>query len=259
MSKVLILGDTHGDNRGLEMALHAHRNEGICHTLQVGDFGYVWRGEQQTAMRLEKLARVLNKYAMTMDVVRGNHEDYETMALLGFLPSNHDYFQLSRRVGLIPDAYVWEWEGLTCAALGGASSVDKPGRTEGVDWFPQELISEEAVESLIDQLYGQRLDVLFTHDAPDTQRLLDFLSLSAKNWGIHELVLSDRQRELLNIVVDTLAPRIVIHGHYHWPYLARRGSSIVVGLDLISRSGSTFVLDSETFEDDLAYFMERTS
>lgn len=259
MSKVLIVGDTHSDNRGLEMAIHPHRNDGIEHILQVGDWGYVWRGIQQTQKRLEKLARVLNKYAMTMDWVRGNHEDYNTLAELGCLPLSPDRVQMTPRVGYLPDAYVWVWEGLVCASLGGASSVDKPDRVKDVDWFSQELICEEAVESLIDQLYGKQLDVLFTHDAPDTDRLNNYLSQSAGFWGVHELVISDQQRELLNIVVDTLSPRLLIHGHYHWPYFARRGSTIIIGLHMVPGNGSTFVLDSETFEDDLAHYWDATS
>ena len=48
-------------------------------------------------------------------------------------------------------------------ALGGAPSVNRLRLTEGVDWWPSEVIQEEHVEATI---AGGHAEVMLTHDSP---------------------------------------------------------------------------------------------
>ena len=52
--------------------------------------------------------------------------------------------------------------------LGGAYSIDRYARTEGVDWFPEEIPSREEYEEGLDNLEkcGYRVDYIITHTAP---------------------------------------------------------------------------------------------
>lgn len=73
----------------------------------------------------------------------------------------------------------WELGGRSFVALGGAPSVNRHLLTEGVDWWPSEVIGEAHVQSTV---AGGAADVMLTHDSPaqgdrGTVRVLDLDTL----------------------------------------------------------------------------------
>jgi hypothetical protein len=116
---------------------------------------------------------------------------------------------------------------------GGAHSVDRPFRTPGLSWWPEEAITLEDVRRCIN---GGRADVLVAHDCPlgvvipgidDRTEPPPFPPLEIQHANEH--------RRLVRLITDVVQPGLIVHGHYHvayetgehdWPYPAR-----IVGLD----------------------------
>jgi hypothetical protein len=66
----------------------------------------------------------------------------------------------------VPRGTVMEMNGKTIAFLGGAESMDKVYRREGISWFPEESIRREDEERLLDNAAGKHIDILVTHTPP---------------------------------------------------------------------------------------------
>lgn len=63
---------------------------------------------------------------------------------------------------------VFEIDGTTFFTFGGAYSVDKSSRREGVDWFPEEMPTSEEYEEGLSNLkaHDYSVDYIITHTAP---------------------------------------------------------------------------------------------
>lgn len=124
--------------------------------------------------------------------------------------------------------------------MGGATSVDKPYRTEGLDWFPQEELTQG------DYYRASEIgpvDVLITHDYPSgvdipgVDKPLPNGELPDNSWIRTDiLVQAQNHRNKLRAIVDLLEPVLLVHGHYHTFYedtLKREGyrDCEVLGLD----------------------------
>jgi hypothetical protein len=101
---------------------------------------------------------------------------------------------------------VWVHDGVTFAALGGAASIDKAFRTPGYDWFNDEQTMPWEADRLIDRVDGKPVDIMLSHDAPNS--IADRLSLMPHKE-------SAANREVIGYAVSTIKPEWFIHGHYH--------------------------------------------
>ena len=111
-----------------------------------GDIGLVWN-YGQTPFGEEKYWRNwLNNKPWTTFCTLGNHEAYnliETFPIVEFC---------SGRARKITDSIYYEirgeiynLNGKICLSLGGAESMDKEFRTEGISWWSQEQITEDDI------------------------------------------------------------------------------------------------------------------
>jgi hypothetical protein len=103
---------------------------------------------------------------------------------------------------------------MTWLALGGAYSVDQHKRTEGRDWWPEEVLTEDDAGIAMD---GGRVDVMLTHDSPDGTDL--GAKLPPNPYFPEHLEGAQRHRKLLGRVVDEVCPQVLFHGHYHVEHL----------------------------------------
>ena len=95
--------------------------------------------------------------------VDGNHEDFGQLAQLAaaIVPDGRN--EIRPNILHLPRGYRWEWHGLTWLACGGGVSLDEAGRTEGIDWWPQEEITSGQEAAII---AGGHADVMVCHDCP---------------------------------------------------------------------------------------------
>lgn len=201
--------------------------EGPKFLLHVGDLG-IW----PQLNFLTWLHKKLEESGTYLIAVPGNHEDWDFLASL---PKNPDGFLVvTERILVAPKGLTWTMGGLngvrplTFMGLGGAVSVDKKHRREGVDWFPSEVISkqelQEALENGRELLSKEKegLDVLLSHDAPTGLLIPTIDNNPAGSAWIEREILAEAQahRGLLDLVVEDLKPKLLIHGHYHVFYKA---------------------------------------
>lgn len=238
MTKLLIVGDTHGNMDWVVNQVIPHAvSQGVDKIMQLGDHGFVWPRPNYLG-GLDKLNRVLDRDNLDMHFLSGNHEDHTKLELLSKRArerSPEGHFQLRSRLFYTGRVAAWEWNGWRCAAVGGATSIDRKFRTPGKSWWPQEVLSPEDVA--LAKSIGP-VDILFSHDAPTQNPFhlkLDEDSLA------HRQVVTD--------VARSLQPDNWFHGHYHryarYSFNHARGYADVIGLncDGTPLMGSTVVLD----------------
>jgi hypothetical protein len=99
--------------------------------------------------------------------------------------------------------------------VGGAVSVDRLGRKEGVDWW-----SNEGVEYLSgDKFSGlKKCDVLITHSAPDFCSPVGYDVPIVIGWAKHDKTLIQdlqKERQYLTKLCDKVKPKLAYRGHFH--------------------------------------------
>ena len=148
----------------------------------------------------------------------------------------------------LPRGYVWKgWGDVRYAALGGAVSVDKHLRQPGIDWFPEEEITEKdllALEHNMAALRWNHIDVMFTHDCPDEANP----PFRRHAWPEDRIRAAENHRKMISQAVEIAKPMILIHGHYHCHYRERldgRGP-YVIGLAQEHQEGNFAILDTDT-------------
>lgn len=195
-------GDWHANTRYARAVVRHAADQGVSHILHTGDFGWLFRESF-----IEDLEQTLDKLGVHVLFVDGNHED-------------HDYLdalvdpQITPHIRHLRRGTRWEWDGIRFVALGGAHSVDRPNRRPGISWWPQETIGFQDLEKVAE---GGEVDVMLTHDCPAG---VSIPGIEGNPFGFHpmELAMSDEHRQVLRTAVDTVRPKLLVHGHYHQKY-----------------------------------------
>lgn len=234
-------GDWHGDSYWAESVIRELANRGIKRLYQLGDFGLMPGAEGQ--IYLLRVAKALRENNMTLYVVLGNHDDYDQVATMK--SDKDDWLKMAdpayASIYFAPRGHTWQESGLNFAALGGANSVDRLVRVEGVSWWPGEEITEKDCQTLIanvEERGWDRVDILLTHEAPAGITMQSMFQNSSPWWLTEEVLFdSHTQRVRLRNVVDVIMPRIVTHGHWHY-----RSRNIIEGVNLKSEDYTSVVL-----------------
>lgn len=175
-----VTGDLHGGNEIWKLDAFA-QDEGRALTkddyvIVCGDFGLaegapaLGLGEDPDSADLHAYwLRWLDEQPWTTLFVDGNHERFD---LLGKLPE--EAWRGGRVRRLAPSVLhlmrgcVFDVGGAAVFAMGGASSHDRDARTEGVDWWPEELPGFDEMdqaEAALDRA-GWKVDYVVTHAQP---------------------------------------------------------------------------------------------
>lgn len=172
---VYLTGDTHGEldrfQRG-ELRWLGKRDVVIV----LGDFGFVWDGSREEQKKLDWL----RKRPYTLIFLDGTHENYD---LLGRYPTIEMFGgkvqDLGGNIYHVCRGSVLELEGKSYLCFGGGESPDREEREYGVNWWPQEMPSDEEYAFCEQNLEARnwQVDYVLTHDAPS--RFLDFTVLAS--------------------------------------------------------------------------------
>lgn len=119
-----------------------------------------------------------------------------------FIRGNHDSPDICRQhPNWIPDGTV---EGDTMF-IGGAWSIDREYRTEGVSWWADEELSIAELDQMIDLALKARPRVMVTHDCP--------MDVIQPLFGAHPI--GNRTQQALNSIWQLCQPELWIFGHWH--------------------------------------------
>ena len=162
-----ITGDTHGDfGRFDKFREQGEESWGEGDVLTVcGDFGYVFADDEREREFLDGL----EKKPYTICFVDGNHENFPAIYRYRTETWNGGRVHAVRKNVLhLMRGQVFEIEGKTFFTMGGAYSVDRYVRREGLSYWKEELPDNaqyrEAAASLAE--HGMKVDYVLTHTAP---------------------------------------------------------------------------------------------
>jgi len=177
-----------------------------------GDFGYWPEFDNSTVLgkvRYGLDGRVIKKREKWFlkgiktqgSIVRfcdGNHEDHWNLAKLEFPVIYENVVYMKRgTVSALPDGRNVLW-------IGGAESIDKKLRTIGVDWFPEEVLTQGDVYRLPDV----RIDIVISHTCPE-----EFLSEMLPH---DPRKINDPSNKALSYVLEKYRPDLWYFAHWHW-------------------------------------------
>ena len=206
----IISGDTHGTLDLGKIVDFFNNHEGeygeedyliICG--DVGACGFSGSVEEEARKTFRDLP-------VTTLFVDGNHENFEQLNSYAVDTWNGGkvHFIESRLIHLMR-GQVFEISGKKIFTFGGAHSIDKYLRTEGIDWFPEEIPTYEEYEEgwMNLEKVDFQVDYIFTHSGPREV-------VAAMGYG----EMSDDEVELrqyLQRVADNTDFEAWYFGHFH--------------------------------------------
>ena len=206
----IISGDTHGtiDLRKIVLFFNEHENEYTSddYLIICGDVGVCGFSTSDEAEAL----RVLRELPVTTLFVDGNHENFEQLNSYGVDIWNGGkvHFVESKIIHLMR-GQVFDIDGTRFFTFGGAHSIDKNLRAEGITWFPEEIPTREEYEEGWNNLerVDFQVDYILSHTGPREV-------VAAMGYG----ELSDDEVELrqyLQRVADNTEFTAWYFGHFH--------------------------------------------
>jgi predicted phosphodiesterase len=212
---ILLVGDVHGVFPQLQRAIfHAYTHD-IKNIIQLGDFG-AFRGPAWERY-LDEIQEECDTFGTTLNFLRGNHDD---PFLLHSYPDDPDFPGakiLRPNIRFLTDNTQFDHHGLTVTIQGGAYSVDRQWRAVNFDYWEEEVISDEQVQT---SLTLPQTDILLCHDSPTGAPNPVTDDPMGQVRGMHmfgeKAINSAVQHRLkLQTITEHLQPAIIAHGHYH--------------------------------------------
>ena len=198
---ILYIGDHHGDWKQLFWFANRGKLEN-CYLISVGYSGIGFSPYTQQIDHINQLNEKFKTLNIEFMSIRGNHDD----------PA---YYEGSERINLsnfelIEDYTVMEYQGNLIQFIGGATSIDRTMRKEGVSYW-----SKEGVIFHKEKL--QKVDTLITHTAPSwcfPQRFNEIVYSWAKE-DAHLLEELTAERAVLSEIFKICQPQLHLYGHFH--------------------------------------------
>ena len=222
---IALVGDLHGNaTRGVAAIEYAF-SHGADTIIQLGDFG-LWPGWKNSLKPgyafLDRLNTKLAALDMDLQWLDGNHEDHGAIAewISDYGSEAPIAVPGFSRIHYLPRGYRWTQGGKTFMTIGGAVSVDKQCRRQGLSWWPEEELTDADV---INACAGE-VDIILAHDCPLGVNIpgigpdLHHRADSGMSWPYHVLVEAERHRKKCRTIWEHCKPKMWIHGHYHIPY-----------------------------------------
>ena len=219
---VVIFGDIH------ERFAHYNRMlEDLKPDLSIacGDFG-IWPDYMTGYVSKPKSAMNLLKNSPCHTYfIDGNHENFTWLnnkvdGEFNFHNSfpNNVYNITHQRRGTIKQI-----NGLNFLFMGGAESIDKQVRVEGVSWFRDESITWAEINNTLVNVESNKIniDVIISHTAPMEFDIVD------------SYLDTEPSRKLLSTLLAALRPKLWFFGHFHTYKTGNHGSCKWIGLDML--------------------------
>ena len=164
------LGDVHAESPLMRDFLNSE--EKYC--LQLGDFGFIFKYNDW------KWNKFLNHFEKNYPnkmifTVLGNHENYDSIEKMPV----KDMFgarcrKIRSNVYAIERGEILSIEGLNILCIGGADSIDKAWRQDGISWWTQEKISDADIKKTVEKGLTCSFDMICSHAMPAFFMLQNF-------------------------------------------------------------------------------------
>lgn len=206
---IYVTGDTHRrDYLSLEVFCDNHpeltKNDCI---IIAGDFGGVWAKET-----LENDLKPFSDLPATVLFVDGNHENFN---LINAYPveiwNGGKVHKIKPDIIHLMRGQVFEIDGKTIFTFGGATSIDRAYRREGIEWWPQELPTFGELDEGLANLkkYGNKVDYIITHSCGQRALMYPQIRIAA---GVKTMC---PESHLLSNFEDLVQFKHWYFGHFH--------------------------------------------
>lgn len=206
MSRIFITGDLHGeiDIRRLNTAGFPEQKDLTKddYLIIAGDFGLLWQGSKEEKFWLKWL-ETRNYTTLFID---GNHENFEMLNSYPVTQWNGgNIHQISPSIYHLMRGQMFTINEKKFFTFGGASSIDKERRKEGISWWPEEIPSHAEFEEGMQTLDNHHwlTDYVITHTCP-TESLM---------WMKGKYGFDLKPIDPVNQYLDLIKPRL---GYSHW-------------------------------------------
>ena len=209
---IFITGDTHG-HFDVEKIFSFYQNFNDKkltkddYLIIAGDFGFIW--DEQYDKDIEKLG----EFDLTFLFIDGNHENFD---IINDMPITEwrggKVHQFSDNVIHLMRGQIFELDGNKIFTFGGAESVDKDGREEGISWWPSEGPSDAEFEEAKANLerIGNSVDYIITHT-------INTAALTHKDSPMSMYRYEPTATtDMLEYFEHTVAYKVWFFGHYHF-------------------------------------------
>ncbi len=198
---LLFLGDHHGEWSYLLDIVDAKKISD-CYLISVGDSGIGFTNKENQEKNNHWLNEEFKERNIVFMAARGNHDD----------PA---YFQGANRVSLsnfelIEDYTVAEYNGKKIQFIGGAVSIDRTARKEGVSYWEDEAVK-------LDRDKCKKVDILVTHTAPSWCFPQQFNEM-VYGWALEDAYLIgdlSNERAIMDEIFKLCKPYLHLYGHFH--------------------------------------------
>lgn len=210
---IYVTGDTHGKHDIGKLSVEAFPQQEFlirkdCVTV-AGDFGLIFHGNSAEKQMLDWL----QEKNFTTLFVDGNHENFNLLNKYDVEYWNGGKVHKIRpNVIHLMRGQVFTINEKKIFTFGGATSIDKYCRTEGISWWPEELPSKKEEDEGLDNLdkHGWKVDYVITHGCPCEEHT----KILAK-YGCPNQVEYDSLNKYLSLIKEKLNYQRWFCGHYH--------------------------------------------
>jgi UDP-2,3-diacylglucosamine pyrophosphatase LpxH len=198
---ILFLGDHHGQWDFVFDIIETKKIEN-CYIICVGDGGEGFISKEKQLRQFDILNNRFKKNNIEYKSIRGNHSD-------------PFYFQELNKISLsnfelIEDYSVYQHDSRLIQFIGGAISIDRTGRKEGVSYWKDEKL-------VFDKDKCQKVDILVTHTAPSWCFPQQFNEM-VYGWAREDAYLLEDltdERAVMNEIFKLCKPSLHLYGHFH--------------------------------------------
>ena len=215
---IYITGDTHGEHgRFLGNNMGDRVWTQADYLIVCGDFGYLFGN---TAAEQRFLDRLEREKPYTICFCDGNHDCFP--AIYAYPQEEWNGGQVHRirkNIVHLMRGQIFTLEEKTFFAFGGAYSIDRDLRVEGISWWPEEqpTAEEQAIGLENLQKHDFKVDYIITHTAP--QETVDRL-IAKQPWSVRSgFTMSHRDYNLMGYLGEILLKTEFKHwffGHWHF-------------------------------------------
>jgi hypothetical protein len=250
---VAVAGDWDSTIDWARRCIETVAGQGIHTLLHLGDFGLSPSPAGQAF--LAAVDEACLEHDVTIYVTPGNHENWPAILTAPVAERNEIGLVawFGERIAVLPRGHRFTLGDSTFVSLGGAPSIDYEFRVSGVDWWPEEMITQDDVAAVV---AGGHAEIMLAHDAPDAPWQTDKVAAVCANnpggWPAKVRAYATSGRRRLTEAFLAVEPELYLHGHYHLAdrkhlKLPSRGRSCnMVALDCEWTPGNLQFLDLTT-------------
>jgi len=198
---LLFLGDHHGAWLQLFDIIEDNKISD-CQIISVGDSGIGFTGKKNQIDKIDRLNNEFKNKNIKFMSIRGNHDDPSYFM-------GDDIISLSN-FELIEDYSVYEHDSKLIQFIGGAVSIDRTGRKEGISYWVGESVNFNREKC-------KEVDVLVTHTAPSWCFPQQFNEM-VYGWAREDADLLEDltdERSVMDEIFKICKPRLHLYGHFH--------------------------------------------